>query len=158
MSGSEKTAHQTLLDQVIWAIYANSTAAVFFHAAVAAEVGLGATEEKALLILSAGPLTAGEIAQKTGLTTPSVTNLVDRLERKGFVQRVRDTQDRRRVIVELKQDRFAELTSVFARLHGPFDTLLEGYTDEDLTTILQFLTRMTSLSQDVMTTLNLKEA
>jgi len=150
---SDETARQKLIEQVTWAIYTNSTAAVFFHTAIAERVGLGATEEKTLLILSSGPLTAGEIAQQTGLTTPSVTSLIDRLEKKGFVHRVRDTQDRRRVIVELDQARFADLTKVFGTLQGHFDPLLEGYSDEQLQTILDFLSRMTSMAQATMSML-----
>src|SRR6266496_4020277 len=58
------------------------------HTIIAERVGLGATETKTLFILSSqGALTAGEIAQYTGLTTSSVTSLIDRLESKGFVKR-----------------------------------------------------------------------
>src|SRR4051812_39465439 len=86
---------------VIEASRESSTTAIFFHSAIAEQIGIGATEEKTLFILSgAGPLTAGEIAQKTGLTTASVTSLIDRLENKGFVRRLHDTKDRRRIIVE----------------------------------------------------------
>ena len=106
-------------------------------------------------ILSGGSLTAGEIAQQTGLTTPSVTSLIDRLEKKGFVQRVRDTKDRRRVIVELNQERFAELTKVFGSLQGNFDTVLDDYSDDQLSTILDFLSRMTEMSKSTMETLSI---
>src|SRR5690606_23650950 len=109
-----------LIEDLTIAVYENSTLAVFFHSAVAEQIGLGATEEKTLLILSDGPLSAGEIARHTGLTTPSVTSLIDRLERKGFVRRVRDPDDRRRVIVEVNEARLAELTEVFTSLHGTF--------------------------------------
>jgi DNA-binding MarR family transcriptional regulator len=154
---SKQISREELIEGVLKAVYANSTAAVFFHTAIAEQVGLGATEEKTMLILSAGPLTAGEIAQQTGLTTPSVTSLIDRLEKKGFVQRVRDLQDRRRVIVELNQERFAELMKVFGSLQGQFDSFLDGYSDEQLSTIIDFLTRMTSMSQATMATLQHKE-
>lgn len=150
-----KPSRDELLARVIQAIYVSSTAAVFFHTAVAEQVGLGATEEKTLLILSGlGPLTAGEIAQSTGLTTSSVTSLIDRLEQKGFVRRVRDTNDRRRVIVELDQEKFAGLTEVFASLQGDFDDLLSGYNDEELAVIEDYLTRTAERSQRVIARLN----
>jgi DNA-binding MarR family transcriptional regulator len=73
-------------------------------------------EEKTIFLLSgAGPLTAGEIAQHTGLATVSVPSLLDRLERKGFVRRLRDSADRRRVMVELDATQFAELSPVVRR-------------------------------------------
>jgi DNA-binding MarR family transcriptional regulator len=90
-------------------------------ASLTERVGLGATETKTLFILSSqGALTAGEIAQFTGLTTSSVTSLIDRLESKGFVKRVRDTHDRRRVIVERNEERLSDLDQVFHSLQEKF--------------------------------------
>ena len=63
---------EQLLNTVIQASRENSTIAVFFHTAIAEQVGLGATDEKTLFILQRyGSLTAGEIAQHTSLTTAS---------------------------------------------------------------------------------------
>lgn len=138
-----------LLEAVINASRESSTTAVFFHTVIAEQVELGATEEKTLFLLSQlGPLTAGEIAHHTGLTTPSVTSLIDRLEQKGFVQRVRDTRDRRRVIVEQKKEKMAEMNQVFQSLHKNFMDFLETYSDDQLATIADFLTRSVQRSQE----------
>ncbi len=147
------SSREELIQALTRAMYHNSTVTVFFHTAVAEQIGLGATEEKTLLILSNGPLTAGEIAQQTGLTTPSVTSLIDRLERKGFVRRVRDHQDRRRVFVEVDQSRLSELTQVFTSLQGTFSDLVEPYNDEQLQTILDFLQRATQRSETAIVSL-----
>lgn len=93
-----------------------STLAVLRHARIAEQMGLSATDHKALDLASRaeGPLTAGRIAQLTGLSTGAVTGVIDRLERAGFVRRVRDTQDRRRVLVEIlpfDEEKFAPLFS-----------------------------------------------
>jgi len=142
---------EQLLNAVIQASRANSTVAVFFHTAIAEQVGLGATDEKTLFILRHyGSLTAGEIAQHTGLTTASVTNLIDRLEHKGFVQRVRDTADRRRVIVQPNQARLAELDRLFSSIQASFDTLLEGYSDAELAVIADFLKRATHYARETI--------
>lgn len=146
---------QELLEAVTHAIYASSTAAVFFHTAIAEQLGLGATEEKTLLLLSgAGSHTAGEIARHTGLTTASVTDLIDRLEHKGFVRRVRDTKDRRRVIVEPNTERLAELAQVFSSFQGVFTDLLDSYSDEQLATIADYLNRATNYSREAITKLS----
>src|SRR5262249_38277119 len=130
---------------------------VFFHTAVAEQIGLGPTDEKTVLILSGlGPLTAGEIAQYTGLTTASVTSLIDRLENKGFVQRVRDSKDRRGVIVELNQERLTELGQVFASVGGVFEDLFKVYDDEQLATIVDYLIRSAKLSREAITQLSQK--
>jgi DNA-binding MarR family transcriptional regulator len=119
---------------------------------MAERVGLGATEEKTLSLLSRlGPLTAGEIASYTGLTTPSVTGLLDRLESKGMVHRARDPHDRRRVIVEPNQDRLAEIDQLFHSLQESFRELLKIYTDDQLATIADFLTRAAQHSQEFIT-------
>lgn len=147
-------SRQELCAAVIKASATNSTLAVFFHAAIAEQVGLGPTDEKTLFLLRGmGSLTAGEIAQHTGLTTASVTNLIDRLERKGFVQRVRDASDRRRVIVQPNEARLAELDQVFHRTVGTFDSLLDAYDDAQLATIIDFLERASAYSRSVIATL-----
>jgi DNA-binding MarR family transcriptional regulator len=145
---SSPEERKRLLEAVLQASQESSTIAVLFHSALAERAGLGATEEKTLALLNQfGSLTAGEIAQHTGLTTPSVTNLIDRLESKGFVRRVRDAHDRRRVIVERNEDRLAELNQTFAALQEHFLTFLVGYSDEQLATIADFLTRAAQTSQ-----------
>ena len=65
-----------------------------------------------------------------------------------MVRRVRDPHDRRRVIVEPDQERLAELERVFSSLQESFRELLEIYSDEQLVTIADFLTRATRRSQE----------
>jgi DNA-binding MarR family transcriptional regulator len=140
---------QRLVEAVLAASGASSTMAVFFHGSIAEQFGLGATEMKALLLLSgAGSLTAGEIAHHIGVTTPSVTTLIDRLEAKGYVRRVRDTRDRRRVIVERDEPRFARLAQVFGSLQENFRDFLAAYTNDQLITIADFLQKAVQRSQE----------
>jgi DNA-binding MarR family transcriptional regulator len=79
-----------------------STMTVLFHSRIAEQMGLSGTDHKCLelVIRAPAPLTAGQIAQQSGLSTGAVTGVIDRLERRGFVRRVRDPQDRRKVLVE----------------------------------------------------------
>jgi len=149
-----KPSREELLQAAIDASRESSTMAVFFHTAIAAQFELGATDTKTLFLLkSRGPLTAGEIAQETGLTTASVTSLIDRLERSGFVRRVRHATDRRRVIVEPNGARLAEFDRVFGALQRTFGEVLETYSDEQLATIVDFLTRSVQHSREVMAAL-----
>src|SRR5258708_16548377 len=72
-----------------------------FHDAVAACLGVNRTDLRCLDILDlAGRKTAGELATEMGMSTGAVTALIDRLEKAGYVNRVRDPGDRRRVLVE----------------------------------------------------------
>src|SRR6266480_4633598 len=74
-----------------------STITVLFHSRVAEQMGLSGTDHKCLelVIQAREPLTAGRIAQLSGLSTGAVTGVIDRLEQRGFVRRVRDPHDRR---------------------------------------------------------------
>jgi DNA-binding MarR family transcriptional regulator len=80
-----------------------STMTVLLHHKIAEQMGLSGTDHKCLeFVLGARePLTAGQIAQLSGLSTGAVTGVIDRLERRGFVRRIRDPHDRRKVLVEV---------------------------------------------------------
>ncbi|HEY1011328.1 MAG TPA: MarR family transcriptional regulator [Herpetosiphonaceae bacterium] len=127
------------------AVRENSTAAVMVHSALSARMGLSVIEEKTLgLLEQRGPLTAGEIAAQTGLAAASVTSLIDRLERKQFAQRMRDSQDRRRVLVAINHERLAAFAPLFGGLERLLDELIAGYSAAELAVILDFVRRATS--------------
>src|SRR6202451_2267401 len=68
----------------------------------AERIGINVTDLNCLNIVAlTGSMTAGDLARATGLTTASITGVLDRLEEGGFVRRERDSHDRRRVIVKL---------------------------------------------------------
>ena len=139
-----------LLERLALAGRASSVATVMFHTAVAARQGLSATEEKALDLLERfGPLTAGELAKRSGLAPASVTGLVDRLEAKGFARRTVNPEDRRSVLVEVDTERvYAAVAPLFADWVGSLYELYAGYTDEQLEVILHFLTEAARRQQE----------
>src|SRR5690349_15423139 len=107
-----------------------STAAVMFHTTLAARLGLSATEEKAIDLLDRhGPLTAKELAERSGLAPPSVTSLVRRLEQKGFATRRPHPSDGRRIIIETSPDRLAGLTDLFSDWAGALESLYATFSD-----------------------------
>jgi DNA-binding MarR family transcriptional regulator len=120
----------------------HSDATVFFHAAIAERLGLNATDEKAIGLLERlGPLTAGQLAQHTGLATASVTSLIDRLERRGFVRRTRDPHDRRRIIVEPDEERLQRIAPLFESPMRSLGAILQRYSTDQLALLFDFLTR-----------------
>jgi DNA-binding MarR family transcriptional regulator len=115
---------------------------VLFHATMAERLGLNPSDEKTMSVLQRlGPMSAGEIAEHTGLATASVTNLIDRLVRKGYIQRARDPNDRRRVIVEASPDKVAVAQRLFRSTARSLARLYEGYSVEELDVIANFLLR-----------------
>ncbi len=133
-----------LLEELALAGRAMSAATVMFHTTVAARQGLSATEEKALDLLERfGPLTAGELAKRSGLAPASVTGLINRLERKGFARRIANPSDRRSILVEVDAERLlAGMVPLFADWVGSLEELYAGYSDEQLELILHFLTEV----------------
>ncbi|MGY5308683.1 MarR family transcriptional regulator [Nocardia gipuzkoensis] len=117
-----------------------ATQTVVFHSAVAARLGITVTDLSALNLLSMqGPLTPGQLADQLGVTRGgAITTVVDRLERAGYVRRSRNSEDRRRVRVELVAVR-AEVA--VAPLYGELAALDEGLPDDDATlrTLLGFV-------------------
>lgn len=128
---------------------AHSTATVMFHAAMAEHFGLSPTDWKCAGIIELeGPLTAGQLAELTGLTTGAITGLVDRLEKGGFVRRESDPHDRRRVIIRaLPASYQARVDALFSSLLESFSQLTATYSDADLALILDFMKRSASVMQ-----------
>ena len=89
---------------------------VMFQQAIADRLGLSATEMQCAGVLEQeGAMTAGRLAERTGLTTGAITGVIDRLESTGLVRRSEDPSDRRRVIVSWVPEKVAEV----ARFYGP---------------------------------------
>ena len=118
--------------------------------ATAQRLGLGATDFYCLNIVSlAGAATAGEIAARTGLTTGATTRLIDRLEAEGYVRRVRDPHDRRRVNVELAPDRQADTDRALDPLRRRMSEVFLGFDDAAIATLLEFFARATPVLRAV---------
>src|SRR5690606_19390127 len=84
------------------------------HETIARKAGFSGTDHKYLgFFLQRGKLTAGELAELTGLTTGSVTALIDRFENKGFVKRQADTTDRRKVFIVPDSEKIISLLRPF---------------------------------------------
>jgi DNA-binding MarR family transcriptional regulator len=112
--------------------------------AAADRIGINATDLNCLNILSfSGHMTAGELARATGLTTASITGVIDRLEEAGFVSRQRDPHDRRRVVVTIALDRaMRDVASVFLPVLRDWRELAARYSDDELRLIVDFYARM----------------
>jgi DNA-binding transcriptional ArsR family regulator len=108
--------------------------------AAADRIGLNATDLNCLNILSfSGEMTAGELARATGLTTASITGVVDRLEQAGYVRRDRDARDRRRVVIRLVLDKaLKDVGPVFLPLVRSWQGVVTRYTDDELRLIVEF--------------------
>jgi len=127
-----------------------STQTVFLHQAIAQSVGLNATDTKCVdLILRAaeGTVTAGWLAETTGLTTGAITHVLDRLEQRQVVERVRDPRDRRKVFVRVRLESLQPLLPKYEAIARAYMEVLEKFTTEELKLICIYLERTSAVSQ-----------
>jgi DNA-binding MarR family transcriptional regulator len=93
------------------------------------------------LIDTCGPIGPSELARRTGLHPATMTGIIDRLERGGWITRDRDPQDRRAVVVQVVRSRGQELLRMFAGMNAALTEICADYTDAELTVIARFLTQ-----------------
>jgi DNA-binding MarR family transcriptional regulator len=93
-----------------------------------------------------GPLSPTVLARTAGLHPATMTGILDRLQRGGWItrERVPDTADRRAVIVRARRERNPELFQLFSGMNAQIDELCENYTDDELELIAGFLHRTTA--------------
>ncbi|MEU4745466.1 MarR family transcriptional regulator [Actinosynnema sp. NPDC023658] len=96
-----------------------------------------------------GPVTPGELARLAGLHPATLTGVLDRLQRAGWVARERDPNaaDRRAVWVHALKDRNAELFGLYSGMNRSLDELFEGYGEAELAVVADFLRRATALGR-----------
>jgi DNA-binding MarR family transcriptional regulator len=133
---------RALVSQVLQESRRMSTRTVVFHAAIADRLGLNASDHKCvdLICNDMGPITAGRLAEITGLSSGAITGVIDRLERAGFVCREHDAEDRRRVLIKATE-RAAGLRQLFVPMMQSMTELCESYGDAELTLIVEFMRR-----------------
>jgi len=101
--------------------------------AAAERLGINRTDARVLDVLErSGRMAAGGIAEQSGLTTGAVTALLDRLERAGYVRRIRDHQDRRRVLVEMTPRARKLALEVYGPIGAEGYRELERYSEQQL--------------------------
>lgn len=119
---------------------------VLSSAAMAKHFGLHPTDLEVLdLIFLRETVTAGALAAATGLTSGSVTALVDRLVARGYVARRRDEADRRRVLISVDRAATAPIEAAYEPRRIAMQALWSSFDHETLRLVTDFLTRSTDL-------------
>jgi DNA-binding MarR family transcriptional regulator len=115
--------------------------------AVADRFDLHTTDLEVLdVILLEGQASAGRLAVATGLTSGSVTALIDRLEKRGYVERRADPTDRRRTLVRVRPDAIAPIAAIYEPMQARMHQLWSTYSISELRVIIDFLSRSRQLA------------
>ena len=126
-------------------IFRDFLIAIVLNAQTAAErLGMHLADVQAVNLLAVtGPLPAGQLGQRLGLPTATTTRVIDRLERAGYVERQRDPDDRRRVMVALDAERASVVDAVFEPSRRHLSALMPHYTEAELRILYDMFVRVT---------------
>jgi DNA-binding MarR family transcriptional regulator len=119
-----------------------ATAVITFHETVARRLGMSAAESRCLGVLNDLEVaTPGQLAQATGLTTGAITGIVDRLEKAGYASREPNPNDRRSLLVRIRQpEKLGQLLGpIYGSLSAAMAQMSSQYTPEQLEIIDRYL-------------------
>ncbi len=143
---SDEPARASAIADLMRAGRETSRLSMVFRYAIADRLGLTVSDLECLDFLAdAGSATAGQVAERTNLTTGAVTSMLRRLQQAGYVTAERDPGDRRRVIVTLRPERAAELDRPYERFAGRAQQLIEGYSLDEVTLLVRHFGRMQAM-------------
>jgi DNA-binding MarR family transcriptional regulator len=131
---------ENVVRRLIYEARASQAATERFDALACQALGINRTDAACLDILDneGGVLTAGRLAELSGLTTAAVTAVLDRLEAKGYARRVRDEEDRRRVLVEQTPLLLRRAEEIWGPIGSEATRTLQRLTLDELGTVIDF--------------------
>ena len=133
--------HRELVEAVTDEGRRSSTRSLLLHAVIADKLGLNPSDHKCFDLIrnQSEALTAGRLAELTGLSTGAITGVIDRLENAGLVARDQDPSDRRRVIIRCTPERAPDLRPFFGPLREAMAKFCAQYSSRELEVILSFM-------------------
>src|SRR5437763_4065421 len=139
---SRPKARDALLQELEEALRRSSAQGVIFGQTVANVAGISGSDLECLDFLNLeGRVTAGRLAEVTGLTTGAITGVVDRLEKAGLVRRERDAVDRRKVYIALVPEKVARIGKFYVHMQRAMQNVFGGYSDAELRLLLEFASK-----------------
>jgi DNA-binding MarR family transcriptional regulator len=137
-----------LVDRLSELMRRASTYGLLIHQSIADQLGLIPTDLKCLdAARGERQLTAGRLAEITGLSTSATTAALDRLERRGFIRRVRDDHDRRRVFVVSTGQHETETARLFSLRDTATTEIMDDYDNDQLAFLADFLERLNAANE-----------
>ena len=128
-----------LMQELEEAMRRSSAQGVLFGQTVANAIGISGSDLDCLDFVNLeGRVTAGRLAEVTGLTSGAITGVVDRLEKAGLVRRERDEVDRRKVFIVVVSENAAKIGRFYVPMQQAMHKLWSTYSDAELQLLLRF--------------------
>ena len=144
---SDAVPLKELVEQVGIAVRKMGAQSVVTSKTVADRFDLNQTDLEVLdLIFLRKQASAGDLADATGLSSGSVTALIDRLESAGYIERMDDPEDRRRVLVRVCHEAIEPIKAAYMGMQKKMFALWSTFEPRDLKVITEFVTRSTELA------------
>jgi DNA-binding MarR family transcriptional regulator len=136
---SRPKSRAALLQELEDAMRRSSAQGAMFAKAVADRAGISASDMDCMDFLNLeGRMTAGRLAELTGLTTGAITGVIDRLEKAGLVRRERDESDRRKVFIAVVPEAVAKIGRLYVPMQQAMQKVCSRYSDDELRLLLRF--------------------
>lgn len=147
-------------EQFLYQTQVQTAVTILFEQAVAEQLNMNVTDlHCANLVRIMGPMTAGKIAELSGLTTGAVTGMLDRLEKIGFVRRETDPKDRRRVFVHANNEAMsATIGPLYDGLARHSIALISTYNEGQVRFLLDHMQRNNQLMMDEVAQVRLRHS
>jgi DNA-binding MarR family transcriptional regulator len=137
-----------LIGQLVEATRASQVATDKMDEAGSEALGVNRTDGRCLdVIQQTGRISAGELAERAGLTSGSTTAVIDRLEAKGYVRRVADPEDRRRVLLELTEEMEKRAAEIWGPLGERGVPHLERLSTSEIELLIRYMRFATELNE-----------
>jgi DNA-binding MarR family transcriptional regulator len=135
--------------ELMWAVRRFTRSSLILQHVISQDIGLNVTDAECLDFLQEmGPSTAGALAKAARLTTGAITNVIDRLEKAGFVKRNPDPKDRRKVIVSFIPDKHTNARIHYASLSKAVQNLFATYNEDQLKLLITHTQALNQIYQE----------
>jgi DNA-binding MarR family transcriptional regulator len=143
-----RDSKKALIEELIHVSRAEEAATDAFDEIAGRKLGINRTDMRCLdIVQNQGPVTAGRLAELSGLTTAAVTAVLDRLEGVGYARRVRSEGDRRQVIVELTPLLVERSERIWGPLAKEGSAALRRMSVAELESVIEYFRRARELQE-----------
>ncbi|WP_166294682.1 MarR family transcriptional regulator [Bradyrhizobium sp. 26S5] len=136
---SSAKSRAALLQELEEALRRSSAQGVLYGQAVANVAGISGSDLECIdIVFLEGRVTAGRLAEVTGLTTGAITGVIDRLEKAGYVRRERDESDRRKVFIAVVPEAVERIGQFYVPMQQAMAKVFSRYSEDELRLLMRF--------------------